>query len=129
MQDIVVYEIPSKYYKFIITYFLKSLHFNLQLYLTTYIKSSTFIASSNLLYPNSEWLEREIWDLFGISFLNHVDLRRLLNDYGFKGHPLLKNFPLIGYFEIFYNEKYYMLTYNNIELTQEYKNFLQQTTW
>ena len=127
--DIVVYNLFSKKYQFIITYLLKSMRFNSRVNLTTFLKDTTLPASVTLIYPNAEWLEREVWDFFGINFLNNLDLRRLLNDYGFKGHPLLKNFPLVGYLDIIYSEKYYMLTYNKVELTQEYKNFVSNNSW
>lgn len=80
-------------------------------------------------FSSSNWLEREIWDLFGIIFVGHNELRRILTDYGFEGYPLRKDFPVIGYLELRYNEKMKTLIYEPIELTQELREFQFQNPW
>jgi NADH-quinone oxidoreductase subunit C len=81
------------------------------------------------LFNSANWLEREVWDLFGIIFRNHSDLRRILTDYGFEGYPLLKLFPLSGYFELFYTNELKKVSFKEIELTQEYRIFEFQNPW
>ena len=87
------------------------------------------VPSITSIYKVAGWFEREIWDLFGIYFSNHNDLRRILTDYGFKGHPLRKDFPLTGYTELryFYNEK--RIIVDEVTLTQDFKNFYFKNTW
>jgi NADH-quinone oxidoreductase subunit C len=81
------------------------------------------IESAIQIFASLNWGEREIWDLFGIFFTGHVDIRRILLDYGFKGHPMRKDFPLTGYVEVSFNENSNSLVYTKIQLIQEYKNF------
>lgn len=81
------------------------------------------------LYESSLWLERETWDMFGIFFLNNPDLRRILTDYGFRGFPLRKDFPVVGFLEIFFNFSTQHLTYTSIELVQNFRLFLHETPW
>ena len=85
------------------------------------------INSITPVYKGASWCEREIWDLFGIFFNNHPDLRRILTDYGFEGHPLRKDFPLSGYYEMFYNELEKRLVYEQIHLSQKYRLFEPNT--
>lgn len=81
------------------------------------------------LYPAAAWYEREIWDLFGVHFRNNEDLRRILTDYGFMGHPLRKDFPLSGYMELSYDAMIDSIVYTDVILVQEYRNFLTPTPW
>jgi NADH-quinone oxidoreductase subunit C len=82
-----------------------------------------FIDSITPLFKSAYWIEREIWDLYGIFFNNHSDLRRILTDYGFKGHPLRKDFPLTGFNECVYDDFFDSVKYKEVSLTQEYRNF------
>ena len=81
------------------------------------------------LYPAANWWEREIWDLFGVFFQNHPDLRRILTDYGFQGHPLRKDFPLSGYVEVSYDEKLKRVISQPLEFTQEFRSFDFKSPW
>ena len=93
------------------------------------IEKSTFVSSITLLYNSACWAEREIFDLFGIFFINHPDLRKLLTDYGFAGFPLCKDFPLTGYLELRYCEELKCVKYNKVKLMQEYRNFTFLSPW
>jgi NADH-quinone oxidoreductase subunit C len=77
------------------------------------------LPSVTQIYEGANWLEREVWDLFGIFFTDHQDLRRILTDYGFQGHPLRKDFPLTGFIELYYNDSTKRLSYEPVELSQE----------
>jgi len=87
------------------------------------------VKSLTLLYSSVNWLEREVWDMFGIFFENHIDLRRILTDYGFLGYPLRKDFPLLGFVEIKYNLDFSCLLLEPIELVQEFRFFDIQSPW
>lgn len=81
------------------------------------------------LWPSANWFEREVWEMFGVVFLDHPDLRRLLTDYGFRGHPLLKSYPLGGYSQLFYSEKNKRITATGIVLVQEFREFDFNSPW
>lgn len=81
------------------------------------------------IYPSSDWLEREVYDMFGIIFQKHPDLRRILTDYGFEGYPLRKEFPLSGYLEVRFDDEVNRVVFEPIELTQEYRNFIFVSPW
>ena len=82
------------------------------------------VPSTISIFKNADWWEREIWDLFGIFFENHSDLRRILNDYNFEGHPMRKDFPLTGFIEIYYNHNTKSISYEKVQLTQKSKAFI-----
>lgn len=126
--DIIVVDQPKQNKRFIITYFLTSL-FNFQLKITTKISELQSILTVSNLFSTTVWLEREIFDLFGIFFLFNVDLRNILTDYGFVGFPLRKNFPLSGYVELFYDDNNKVIVVKQLELSQEFKNFFFKTLW
>jgi NADH:ubiquinone oxidoreductase subunit C len=118
----------SKSY-FNIYYNLVSNIYNYRIFLIINVLELSFTKSIFKLYKSANWVEREIYDFFGIFFLNHPDLRRILTDYGFNGFPLRKDFPLIGFFELRYDESEKCILYENIELSQEYRIFDFSTPW
>lgn len=109
----------SSLYRFGVIYELLSLTFNQRIRIKVFLENDLCLNSITKLYKNANWWEREIWDLFGILFFGHSDLRRILTDYSFEGHPLRKNFPLSGFSEIcFYQNKF---SYKSLQLDQEYR--------
>jgi NADH/F420H2 dehydrogenase subunit C len=106
-------------YRFGVVYELLSLTFNNRLRIKIYLDEQFYVPSITFLYKNANWWEREIWDMFGILFSGHFDLRRILTDYSFEGHPLRKDFPLSGFYEIFfYQSNFY---YKELQLDQEHR--------
>lgn len=108
---------------FCLKYNVLSIYHNVRIILNVNISKKTMLFSLVELYKSSNWLEREVWDMFGIFFLGNKDLRRILTDYGFRGHPLLKKFPLMGYLEVFFDEIQKALIFEAVELTQEFRFF------
>ena len=121
--DIIVVDYPSKLRRFVVSYLLLSVFYNVRIILKTQLNEITPIASLTKLYLSTNWSEREIWDLFGIFFISHPDLRRILNDYGFKGHALRKDFPLTGFYEINYSGNLGAIDKTFVETTQEFRVF------
>jgi NADH dehydrogenase (ubiquinone) Fe-S protein 3 len=118
-----------KKYRFSVVYDLLSIIYNSRLRLKIFTDELTPVNSSMKIFINSDWWEREIFDLYGIYFNNHPDLRRILTDYGFEGHPLRKDFPLSGFVELRYNENKKRIVVAPIELAQEFRSFAFQTPW
>jgi NADH-quinone oxidoreductase subunit C len=129
LSDIFVYDTPGKLNRFTLIYGLISLQYNFRMYASIKTNEINPIQSITSLYSSAYWIEREIWDMFGILFINHNDLRRILTDYNFNGHPLRKDFPLSGFTDIFYDEKEKRLLYTSIELSQEYRSFTFNSVW
>lgn len=129
LSDITVYDNPGLKHRFTITYCLLSLKFNTRIFVMVKTDELTPIYSVSSIYQSAIWSEREVWDLFGIYFQNHSDLRRILTDYNFNGHPLRKDFPLSGYVDLFYDESKKHIVYTPIELPQEYRNFNFRSPW
>jgi NADH/F420H2 dehydrogenase subunit C len=129
LSDICVVDYPWKENRFEIFYNLLSITFNSRINLIINVDEHYSVESISNLYSVAGWFEREIWDMFGIYFWNHLDLRRILTDYGFKGHPLRKDFPLSGYTEVryFYNEKRILV--EEVSLTQDYRTFFFNNSW
>lgn len=121
--DICAIDYPEKKNRFEILYHFLSVRYNSRLNISIIIQDSVPVPSLTNLYKGADWMEREVWDLFGIFFSGHKDLRRILTDYGFKGHPLRKDFPLSGFIETIYNDFYKKLDYQEISLAQAYRNF------
>jgi len=115
--------------RFELVYQFLSLRFNHRITLKFFAKSLAMIPSSTFLYKSAGWLEREIWDLFGIFFLEHPDLRRILTDYGFQGFPFRKDFPLTGYTELRYDEECKSIVYESLELAQEFRFYNFTSPW
>jgi NADH:ubiquinone oxidoreductase subunit C len=127
--DITAVDKFSQKNRFEINYFLRSTFYNN--FLTIKILNDGFspVTSITQFYSAGGWLEREIWDMFGIFFSNHVDLRRILTDYGFQGFPLRKDFPLTGFIEVRYDDEIKRVTYESLELSQEFRLFDFQSPW
>ena len=110
-------------YRFCVSYDLLSLVYNSRVRVKTFTDEITSLNSSTEVFINANWWEREIWDLYGVYFNNHNDLRRILTDYGFEGHPMRKDFPLFGYTETCYNESKKRIIIDRVQLTQEFRVF------
>ena len=119
----------STQYRFSIVYDLLSLSFNTRVKVKIFLNETSLIASSTSVFINANWWEREIWDMFGIWFNNHPDLRRILTDYGFDNFPLRKDFPLIGFFEVFYDFEKKRIISKPCELSQDFRNFSFENIW
>jgi NADH/F420H2 dehydrogenase subunit C len=119
----------EKKIRFEIVYELLSVKLNSRIRIKSYTNDITPIESITSLYSSADWWEREIWDLFGIFFIDHPDLRRILTDYGFEGHPLRIDFPLSGYTEVRYDERQKRIICEPLELTQEFRVFDFLSPW
>jgi len=122
-------DFPSNKYRFSIVYELLSLKYNCRLRIKTFTNELTSIQSSEKLFLASGWYECEIWDMYGVFFYNHSNLKRILTDYGFEGYPLRKDFPLSGFVEMRYNEIEKRVCSESIELCQEYRTFNYLSPW
>ena len=127
--DITAIDYPSKELRFEIVYLLISLKLNQRILIKTSINENDNIESISSVHKSANWYERECYDLFGIKFLNHPDLRRIMTDYNFEGHPLRKDFPLTGHNEVSYSEKEKKIVYEKVKLSQEYRNFDYSSPW
>lgn len=115
--------------RFEIIYQLLSLRFNLRLTVKVTTNGESPIPSVESVFSNANWFEREVWDMYGIKFKGHSDLRRILTDYGFEGHPQRKDFPLTGYTEVKYDEEKKRVVYEPVHLHQEFRNFDYLSPW
>ena len=123
LTDLICVDYPSRgHYRFDVIYQLLSIHYNSRLKIKVSIPDNMSIASIMDIYPNANWSEREVFDLYGILFENHKDLRRILTDYGFEGHPFRKDFPLTGFKELKYDSTKARVVYNPVELDQQQRN-------
>lgn len=120
---------PSDKERFELSYNFLSVRYNSRVRIKIRTNETSPVQSIISIYRTSGWFEREIWDMFGIFFENHPDLRRLLTDYGFQGHPLRKDFPLTGYTELRYDDEQKRIISEPIRLTQEYRNFDFTSPW
>jgi NADH dehydrogenase (ubiquinone) Fe-S protein 3 len=122
--DLIACDFPGKKLRFTLVYNLLSVDYNSRILIRTKITENLPIITTVVpLFSGSGWLEREVFDLFGIFFINHFDLRRILTDYGFVGYPLRKDFPLTGFVEIVYDDSQKHIIYRPVELTQNFRNF------
>ena len=121
--DITAVDYPSKEYRFEVVYNMLSHRHNARIRVKTYASETSPVPSITSLYEGANWYEREIYDLFGVFITNHPDMRRLMTDYGFEGHPLRKDFPLTGYTEVRYDEERKRVVVEPVELTQAFRNF------
>lgn len=119
----------DNYNRFTLIYILNNINTTSRLIISLSFSLGAFITSVSEIYKASIWLEREIYDLFGVFFASHPDLRRLVTDYGFKGFPLRKDFPLTGYLEVRFNEELKSVKYKTLKLMQEYRFFHCESPW
>ena len=127
--DICGVDHPDRLERFDVVYNLLSLKHNQRIRLKVSTDEETAVPSATAIYSAAGWFEREAWDLFGIYFADHPDLRRLLTDYGFEGHPLRKDFPLTGYVELRYDEDQKRVVYEKVRLKQEFRSFDFLSPW
>ena len=127
--DICGVDYPERAERFDVVYHLLSPRLNQRLRVKISTDEATPVASVNDVFPAANWYEREAYDLYGIRFTDHPDLRRILTDYGFQGHPLRKDFPLTGYVEVRYDDEKKRVVYEPVKLTQEFRDFDFESPW
>ena len=127
--DITAVDYPENQKRFKIVYLLLSHEFNQRIILSYFINENEKISSLTKIFPSANWMEREVFDMYGIKFNDHPDMRRILTDYGFEGHPLRKDFPLTGHNEVRYSEDEKKVIYEPVKLEQNYRNFDFESPW
>ena len=127
--DIAGVDYPEEEKRFQLVYLLLSHENNLRIKVLINFEVKEKISSIVKVFPSANWMEREVFDMYGVKFENHPDLRRILTDYGFKGHPLRKDFPLTGFNEVRYSEKDKKVIYEPVKLEQNYRNFDFESPW
>lgn len=129
LTDLTAVDYPDRELRFEIIYNLLNIYDNQRIILKFSVADKKFVESISDIFSASIWYEREIWDMFGIDFKNSPDLRRILTDYDFEGHPLRKDFPLTGFKEVRYDEKLEKVIYEPVSLPQEFRNFDFMSPW
>jgi NADH-quinone oxidoreductase subunit C len=127
--DITVVDYPESAQRFKVVYLFLSHEFNQRIILSYLISENEVIPSLTPIYPAANWMEREVFDMYGVKFKDHPDLRRILTDYGFEGHPLRKDFPLTGHTEVRYSEDQKKVINEPVKLEQNYRNFDYESPW
>ena len=127
--DIAGVDYPDEEKRFKLVYLFLSHELNIRIKLSINFQPKQVISSITKIFPSANWMEREVFDMYGIKFKNHPDLRRILTDYGFKGHPLRKDFPLTGFNEVRYSEEEKKVVYEPVKLEQNYRNFDFESPW
>jgi len=129
LMDISGADYPTRDKRFEVVYHLLSIRYASRIRVKTYADEVDPVPSATKLFNSANWYEREVWDLYGVFFKDHPDLRRILTDYGFEGHPLRKDFPLTGYTEVRYSEEHKRVVYEPLQLTQAFRNFESSSPW
>ncbi len=127
--DVTAVDYPEEKERFKVVYMLLSHEFNQRIIISYYISENEVIPSLTSIFPSANWMEREVFDMYGINFKDHPDLRRILTDYGFEGHPLRKDFPLTGHTEVRYSEDKKKVVSEPVKLEQNYRNFDYESPW
>lgn len=127
--DITAVDYPSRDKRFDMVYHFLSMYQNHRIRLRVMVREDEIVPSITSVYPAANWFEREVYDMYGILFSGHPDLRRILTDYGFRGHPLRKDFPTTGYTEVRYDEVEKRVVYEPVSLVQEYRQFDFMSPW
>jgi NADH-quinone oxidoreductase subunit C len=127
--DLTAVDYPDRPERFEVVYNLSSLSFNRRVRVKIAVEENAAVPTATGVFSCAGWYEREVWDMFGIGFSDHPDLRRILTDYGFEGHPLRKDFPLTGYVEVRYDEEQKRVIYEPVKLTQEFRSFDYLSPW
>jgi len=129
LTDIAVVDWPEHEHRFSVDYLLLSYRFNVRARVRTRTSEILPLPTVTTLFKSADWQEREAWDMFGITFSGHPDLRRILTDYGFEGHPLRKDFPLSGFHEVRYDDTSKQIVYDSLELAQKFRRFQFPSPW
>ena len=129
LMDVTAVDYPENSQRFKVVYLFLSHEFNQRIILSYLINENELIPSLTSIFPAANWMEREVFDMYGIKFKNHPDLRRILTDYGFEGHPLRKDFPLTGHTEVRYSEDQKKVIQEPVKLEQNYRNFDYESPW
>ena len=127
--DITVVDYPEQSQRFKVVYLFLSHEFNQRMILSYFITENEVISSLTSIFPSANWMEREVFEMYGVNFKDHPDLRRILTDYGFEGHPLRKDFPLTGHSEVRYSEDQKKVINEPVKLEQNYRNFDYESPW
>ena len=127
--DITTIDYPENSKRFKMIYLFLSHEFNTRIVVNYFINENEIVSSLTKIFPSANWMEREVFDMYGVKFKDHPDLRRILTDYGFEGHPLRKDFPLTGHKEVRYSEDEKKVVYENVKLEQNYRNFDYESPW
>ena len=127
--DITAADYPEKEKRFKMVYLFLSHQFNQRIITSSLINENEVVPSLTKIFPSANWMEREVFDMYGISFKDHPDLRRILTDYGFEGYPLRKDFPLTGHTEVRYSEEKKKVIYEPVKLDQQYRDFDFESPW
>ncbi|CAK8683523.1 NADH dehydrogenase [ubiquinone] iron-sulfur protein 3, mitochondrial-like isoform X2 [Clavelina lepadiformis] len=129
LSDLTAVDVPTRPCRFEIVYNFLSIPYNQRIRVKTYTNELTALDSICEVHPGANWYEREVWDMYGVFFRNHPDLRRILTDYGFDGHPFRKDFPLTGYYEIRFDDEQQRIVRDPVELAQEFRKFDLSSPW
>ena len=127
--DITAVDWPAREKRFDVVYHFLSMHLNQRIRVKAEVREGELVPSITGEHPSADWYEREVFDMYGVLFSGHPDLRRILTDYGFRGHPLRKDFPTTGYVELRYSEEQKRVVYEPVKLTQEYRLFDFMSPW